>query len=59
MKTLTKPPFSISYREHFAVPRKSEACWPMAARDRDDVGTCTVEIAFNVRAFAATAVRNS
>ena len=24
----------------------------MAARDRDDVGTRTVEIAFNVRAFA-------
>jgi hypothetical protein len=31
----------------------------MAARDRDDLGTRAVEIAFNVRAFANTSIRNS
>jgi len=31
----------------------------MATRDRDDVGTSTVEIAFNVRAFVSTGTSNS
>jgi hypothetical protein len=57
MKTLTKIRPRSHHRAHFAVPRKPKLVGQWQRGLETMFGTRTVEIAFNVRAFA-TAVRS-